>query len=263
MRPLDRPVLVGHAAIVARDRHAVMGAQRPVALGHVVRVGLGEVAEGRRQTVGAVVAGRAAEMPERALQPFRQRREALAAEHHLGVGEARPGQAEVVEHVIERLTGDGHAKRAHVGEVRQALPARLMLLAEDHVLLGTVLCAPAVDPPFQGAPDARVQIRMSLHQLLEHAHGADLRTVLQDRHHLGLEDVGQRVRPTPAPRRRLPGRQGRIRGEPVARGAAEARLCRRGLDRVGLLQGHEKPHLVIVDVAARHPSLPSSGKLRG
>ena len=52
------------------------------------------------------------------------------------MGEARPGEAEVIEHVIERLTSDGHAERSHAGEVGQALPARLVLLAEDHLLLG-------------------------------------------------------------------------------------------------------------------------------
>ena len=86
-----------------------------------------------------MLARHAAEMPQRVLQPLCQRREALAAEHHVGMGEARPGKPEVVEQVIQRLTGDGHAERPHAGEVGQALPARLMLLAEDHILIGTVL----------------------------------------------------------------------------------------------------------------------------
>ena len=171
-----------------------------VALGHILGLILAQVAEGCRQAVGAVLAGRAAEMPERALQSLRQRREALAAEYHPGMGEARPGQAEVVEHVIQRLAGDAHAERAHVGEVREAALARLMLLAEDHLPLGTVLGPPGADPPLQSAPDAGVQFRVPLHQRLEHADRADARTVLQDRHHLGLEDIGQRVRSAPAPR---------------------------------------------------------------
>lgn len=36
LRTLDRAVLVRRAAVVARDRHAVMGAQRLIALGHVL-----------------------------------------------------------------------------------------------------------------------------------------------------------------------------------------------------------------------------------
>lgn len=39
----------------------------------------------------------------------------------------------------------------------------------------------------------------------------------------------------------------------VARRAAEARLRRRGLDAVGLLQGYERPHLAIGDLVAWHP----------
>ena len=82
-----------------------------------------------------------------------------------------------------------------------------------------------------GAPDAGVQFRVPLHQRLEHADRADARTVLQDRHHLGLEDIGQRVRSAPAPRCRLPRKEGRILGEPISAArlkpvfAARRRLC--------------------------------------
>ena len=184
-------------------------------------------------------ARRAAKVPERALEPLRERGKALAAKHHPCMGEARPGKPEVIEHVVERLAGDGHPQRRHVREVRQALPARLVLLAEDHFLLGTVLGAPDADPPFQRAPDAGVQIRVLPHQLPEHADRADPRTALQDRHDLGLEHLAKRVRTTPATRRRLTLAKGWIAGMPVARGAAEARLRGRDLYRVGLLQGHE------------------------
>ena len=62
----------------------------------------------------------------------------------------------MVQHVVERLAGNAHAKRRHVREVRQALPARLVLLAEDHFLLGTML----------GAPDAaRCIVEMQLRTL--------------------------------------------------------------------------------------------------
>ncbi len=239
VRPFDRSVLVRHASVVARDRHAVMGAQRSIALGHVLGFVLAQVAKRRRQAVGAVLPRRAAEMPQRVLQTLRQRREALAAEHHPGMGEARPGETEVIEHVVQRLPGDGHAERPHAGEVGQALPARLMLLAEDHVLLGAVLGAPDPDPPLQGSPHALAQLGMAAHQLLEHADRADARTVLEKRHDVRFEDIGQRVRSAPAPRLALPVRRRRIGGQPVAGGPAEARLGGRDLDGVGLLHGHE------------------------
>ena len=47
------------------------------------------------------------------------------------MGEARLGEAKVIEHVIQRLSGDGHGERSHTREVGQTALARLMLLAED------------------------------------------------------------------------------------------------------------------------------------
>ena len=78
------------------------------------------------------------------------------------MGEARPGEAEVIQHAIQLLPGDGHAERPHVGEVGQTLPGGLVLLAEDHILLGAVLGAPDADPPLQGSPHALAQLRIDL-----------------------------------------------------------------------------------------------------
>ena len=216
-----------------------MVAERLVALGHILRLVLAQVAKRRRQAIGAVLARHTAEMPQRVLQALRQRREALAAQHHLGMGEARPGETEVVEHVGQRLTGYAHAKRLHAGEVGQTLPARLVLLAEDHILIVTVLGTPEADPPLQGPPHARVQLGMAAHQLLEHADRADARAVLQDRYDDGVEDIGQRVRPPPAPWLGLLVRKRWIGRHAVAGGSAEPRLRGRDFDRVGLSQLHE------------------------
>ena len=125
--------------------------------------------------------------------------------------------------------------------VKSDRPCRpgLVLLAEDHLLLGAVLGAPDADPPLQGSPHARGQLGMAAHQLLEHADRADARRVLENRHDVRFEDVGQRVRAAPAPRLVLSGRPRRIGGKPVAGGPAEARLRGRDLDGVGLLQNHE------------------------
>jgi hypothetical protein len=48
-----------------------------------------EIAERRRQTVAAVLFRHAAQRPQCVLQAFRQRHEALAAEHDMGMREAR------------------------------------------------------------------------------------------------------------------------------------------------------------------------------
>src|SRR5947207_647891 len=122
MGALDRAVLVGDTAIVARRRHAVIGAQLLIAPGEVLLGLTIEVAERCRQTVAAVLLRHPAQRPQRVLQAFRQRHEALAAEHDMGMLEARERQPEVIEPMTEPLTRDRDAKRAHVS--RRALSLR-------------------------------------------------------------------------------------------------------------------------------------------
>jgi hypothetical protein len=47
----------------------------------------------------------------------------------------RKGQAEMIEPVIERHTGDADAVIAHVGEIGQPQPTRRMLPPEDNISL--------------------------------------------------------------------------------------------------------------------------------
>ncbi len=84
----------------------------------------------------------AAERPQRVLQAASQRRETLAAQHDLGVLPGGIGQDEVIETMRQRLTGDTNAEIRHVGEVRQALLARRVILAKDHLALRAVLGTP-------------------------------------------------------------------------------------------------------------------------
>ena len=53
------------------------------------------------------------------------------------------------------------------------------------------------DTPFQGAPDARIKIRMIHEQLPQRAHRAYVVGHLENRHHVGLENSGQRIRSAP------------------------------------------------------------------
>src|SRR3979409_2194440 len=115
-----------------------MGAQLLVAPGEVLLFLPIKVAERRRQAVAAVLLRYAAQCPQRVLQAFRERHKALAAEHNMGMLEARECPPEVMEPVIEPLARDRDAKRAQVGEVGQAHAARRMLLAKDHISVGTV-----------------------------------------------------------------------------------------------------------------------------
>ncbi len=85
---------------------------------------------------------RTAEGPQRVLQPLGERHIAFAAEDHMGMLEARVGQPEMIEPVIEPFTGDGNAEVGHIGEIRQAHPAGFVYLAEDHLLVCTMQSTP-------------------------------------------------------------------------------------------------------------------------
>ena len=84
---------------------------------------------------------------------------------------AAEGQAEVIEPVIEGRTGNHHAKIGHIGEVGQTETARLRLLPEDDVPLGTVERSPGSDPPLQGAPHAGTDLGMAVADLVKHGDG--------------------------------------------------------------------------------------------
>jgi len=93
-RTSDSAVLVGLAGVAAAGAHAVVAAQVVVAARKLLR--LGQVVERRRQAVRSVLLGRAAQAPQRGLQPGRQRQEALAVCDHDGMAPARVGERELV-----------------------------------------------------------------------------------------------------------------------------------------------------------------------
>jgi hypothetical protein len=133
--------------------------------------------------------GRAAQRPQCLLQTFGQSHDTLAAEHDMAVLEAGEGEPEVVEPMVERLTGNGnaevvHAEVVHDGEIRQAKPSRLMPLAEDHVLLRPMDGPPGADPTLEGATYAGTEIGMTAQHLLELGDRTEGRRRLQHRHEL-------------------------------------------------------------------------------
>ena len=71
------------------------------------------------------------------------------------------------------------------------MPPGLMDLAEDHLLLLAVQRPPGADAPLQRAADARVEIGMAAPHLVEDGHRPQPRCRLQQRHDLGIEDVGR------------------------------------------------------------------------
>src|ERR1700750_180547 len=80
---------------------------------------------------------------------------------------AREGQAEMINPVIERHTGDADAVIAHVGEIGKPHPARRVLLPEDDVLLGPVHRPPGPDARLQGAADTGADLGMAAPDLVE------------------------------------------------------------------------------------------------
>src|SRR4051794_27642815 len=78
-----------------------------------------------------------AEPPQRVLQSLRQCHIALATEHHTGVLITREDEPEVIKPMAQHDARDCNAKLTRIGEVRQAKMARRMLLAEDHIPLGS------------------------------------------------------------------------------------------------------------------------------
>jgi hypothetical protein len=85
----------------------------------------------------------------------------------LPTGERQP---EVIEPVGEPDARDGDAEWIGIGEVRQALLPRRMLLAEDHVAFRPVQCLPGAHTTLQGAPRRGGKIAMPTQHL---GHDAD------------------------------------------------------------------------------------------
>ena len=82
--------------VVPGRYHVVMAHQPLVAQRQILLSVAVQVAECRRETIAAMLARCPAERPQRILQTFGQRDKALAAEHDMGMLEARESEPEVV-----------------------------------------------------------------------------------------------------------------------------------------------------------------------
>ena len=114
---------------------------------------------------------------------------------------------------------------AHVGEVGQAETARRVLLAEDHILLGSVQRPPRPHAPLQRAADARADLGMATPQIsartaMARMPGAAFRIGTIS----AVPYVGQRIGPPSSARGLLLRRQARIGLDPVAGGGREPGL---------------------------------------
>jgi hypothetical protein len=140
-----------------------------------------EVVHGGSQAVAAVPSRHAAEFPQRILQTIGQGLERLRRTQRYRLP-IRVGQHEVIDHVIEPLTGNGDVQRGHVREVRCREIAGLVDLAEHDGLPRSVGRPPLPYATFKGAA-MRVEelARVRLPQPVEERLGEQSR--------LGLESL--------------------------------------------------------------------------
>jgi len=223
-------------------------------MGDVVDFVARQVAVGRRQAVGAVLARHAAEAEERVLEVLGECREALATEDDADVLPAAVGQDEVVEAVVERRAGDGDAELAGVGEVRERHAAGLGALAEDDVLGRALQRAPCAHPALERAADAVVGEAVGIEplQVAQQRHRLHGGVVVEDRQQLALPDLGERIRHgAPAPRAFL-GRQTAAGLDPARGALAEAGADGGGALAVMTTVVHVDSQLLVVDGSARH-----------
>jgi hypothetical protein len=96
----------------------------------------------------------------------------------------------MVETVRQRLSGDAHRDLLDLGEVRQALPARLLHLAEHDLLGRSVQRFPRLHPALEGAflPVAELP-PVAILQVLEQSRGLQRRLLLQSRDDLAVPDL--------------------------------------------------------------------------
>jgi len=164
-----------------------------------------EIAIGRRESVGAMLARHATQLPKRLLHTFGERGEALAAADRLDVLPAAEGEPEVIEQMREWRASDSHLKHAAIGEIRERLSAGRVLLAEDELALGSLGRPPMRDPPLQGAQQPiGITAGMTALQLAQDRRRAQMRDSLQHRHDLLTPDLDEGVVPRSIAPRSIP-----------------------------------------------------------
>ena len=145
--------------------------------------------------------------PQRLLQPRGKRLEALPAPNDTRVAPAAVSEAELIQPMRERQTGNADPEFVGYGEVRQGKPPRWMLLGKEDLAFRAVFGAPLAHAPLQ-RPQHRIAPtpRMTALQLLQHRHGHKRRRALEKWHDFAVPHfvqwVGSR---TPASRLALRG----------------------------------------------------------
>ena len=141
-------VLVRLAGIDGLSFQAIVSQQGAVAL--LEEIAVAEVVHRGGESIGTVHLGNPSQFPEGVLETLAEALETLGETDRprLPVG---VGQNEVIDHVIERLTGQRDPQVVHVSEVGGAEFAGRVDLIEEHLLGRTRDGLPRLDLPLQGA----------------------------------------------------------------------------------------------------------------
>jgi hypothetical protein len=148
MALLDVAVFVRLGRVDGLALQVVVTQQARIAL--LKRVPIAAGWHGRRQRIGAMHSGHAAQFGQGVLQPVAEALEALAEADRARLP-VRVGQHEVVDQVRERHATDGDLQAGGMCEVRGRQPAGFVDLAEEDLLGRPVDAAPLLDVTLQGA----------------------------------------------------------------------------------------------------------------
>ena len=187
-------VLVGLAGLDGLRRQAVMGQQGAVSL--LEQIAIAEVVHRGGEPIGAMRPGNPSQFPKGVLQPLAEALETLGEADRAGLP-VGVGQHEVIDQVIERLTGERDVQVVHAREVGGAQVAgRVDLIEED--LLGRPLDSlPRLDLPLQGAELAVGEpAREAALEILEEGLGLEPRIEFQLIEEFG-PDLLERILPGP------------------------------------------------------------------
>jgi hypothetical protein len=187
-------VLVPAVRIGRLGRHAIVTHQGLIP--RRVLLGIAIVVNGQRHAISTMTLRHRAQLPQGVLPAHAEAGEALReAQRH--VFPVRIGQHEVVQHMRQRLTLDGHTQLVHVREVRRAQPARFMHLTEKHFLGRTMLGLPLPYPPFYSAAmPLPVLVRIATLQPFHQRLGLQTSLTLQQPRQR-RPNIKQRIRPGP------------------------------------------------------------------
>src|SRR5579859_2644397 len=113
---LDIPIFMRHSSIVPGGLHAVVCHQRLVSNGPVFSIFLAELTHRCAQMVGAMLLWHTTNLPERALDAFRERLKGLAEADGSGF-HIRVGQHQMIHQMGKWLSCNRHSQIFHMSKI--------------------------------------------------------------------------------------------------------------------------------------------------